>query len=65
MGAQQTSIGEYLFGSEFLEKMNSSKSVKKAGDILNKTFKGYNLNPGTSGTQNLNLKRPSYKARLK
>ncbi|KAJ8952442.1 hypothetical protein NQ314_007553, partial [Rhamnusium bicolor] len=38
LAAQQTSIGEYLFGSEFLEKVNSSKSVKKSGDILKETF---------------------------
>ncbi|KAJ8943987.1 hypothetical protein NQ314_009570 [Rhamnusium bicolor] len=66
LAVQQTSIGEYLFGSEFLEKVNSSKLVKKAGDILKKTFKkGYNLNPGTSSTQNLNFKHSSYKTRMK
>ncbi|KAJ8965540.1 hypothetical protein NQ314_004040 [Rhamnusium bicolor] len=30
LAAQQTSIGEYVFGLEFLEKVNSSKSVKKS-----------------------------------
>ncbi|XP_023311126.1 uncharacterized protein LOC111691886 [Anoplophora glabripennis] len=64
--ALQSPIDDYLFGSEFLNKVKTYQTMKKASDEIKKTTKKkYTPKPGTSRGQNLNFKRAHYRTRMK
>ena len=68
VAAQQSTIDGYLFGSGFMEKVNTCQAMKKASEnIKNKPFKTtYSQStPGTSRSHNLNFKRHVFNTKMK
>lgn len=63
--SHQSSIDEFLFGSNFLEKLKSCQTIQKAASEIKRQKKNAIPVPGPSGSQHLNSTRPQYKKRLK
>lgn len=68
--AQQSPIDNFLFGSEFLEKLKSCQNVRKAAEDIKKPRRTFppaadRAGPSGSSQQHLNSKRPPFKKRWK